>query len=95
MKVFKINFLVFLMGEIGIGKEVFVRVIYNNSSRLDKFMVSINCVVILEELLELELFGYDEGVFIGVKKGGKKGKFLVVNNGIIFLDEIGDMFLIM
>ncbi|MCG6521866.1 sigma-54 factor interaction domain-containing protein, partial [Vibrio parahaemolyticus] len=60
-------------------------------SRSDKPMVSINCAAIPEELLESELFGYDEGAFTGAKKGGKKGKFLVANNGTIFLDEIGDM----
>ncbi|MCM3863597.1 sigma 54-interacting transcriptional regulator, partial [Clostridioides difficile] len=59
--------------------------------RSDKPMVSINCAAIPEELLESELFGYDEGAFTGAKKGGKKGKFLVANNGTIFLDEIGDM----
>ena len=91
MKASKTNFPVLLTGETGTGKEVFARAIHNNSSRSDKPMVSINCAAIPEELLESELFGYDEGAFTGAKKGGKKGKFLVANNGTIFLDEIGDM----
>ncbi|MCC0695581.1 sigma 54-interacting transcriptional regulator [Clostridioides sp. ES-S-0048-02] len=91
MKASKTNFSVLLTGETGTGKEVFARAIHNNSSRADKPMVSINCAAIPEELLESELFGYDEGAFTGAKKGGKKGKFLVANNGTIFLDEIGDM----
>lgn len=91
MKASKTNFSVLLTGETGTGKEVFARAIHNNSSRSDKPMVSINCAAIPEELLESELFGYDEGAFTGAKKGGKKGKFLVANNGTIFLDEIGDM----
>ncbi|MBZ1262407.1 sigma 54-interacting transcriptional regulator [Clostridioides difficile] len=91
VKASKTNFPVLLTGETGTGKEVFARAIHNNSSRSDKPMVSINCAAIPEELLESELFGYDEGAFTGAKKGGKKGKFLVANNGIIFLDEIGDM----
>lgn len=91
VKASKTNFPVLLTGETGTGKEVFARAIHNNSSRSDKPMVSINCAAIPEELLESELFGYDEGAFTGAKKGGKKGKFLVANNGTIFLDEIGDM----
>lgn len=91
MKASKTNFSVLLTGETGTGKEVFARAIHNNSSRSDKPMISINCAAIPEELLESELFGYDEGAFTGAKKGGKKGKFLVANNGTIFLDEIGDM----
>ena len=68
MKASKTNFSVLLTGETGTGKEVFARAIHNNSSRSDKPMVSINCAAIPEELLESELFGYDEGAFTGAKK---------------------------
>ena len=54
-------------------------------------MVSINCAAIPNELLESELFGYEEGAFTGAKKGGKKGKFELASGGTLFLDEIGDM----
>lgn len=89
--VFKLILIVFIIGESGMGKELFVRVIYNYSNRVDNFFIVVNCVVILDNLLESELFGYEEGVFIGVKKGGKFGMFEVVYKGSIFLDEIGDM----
>ena len=57
----------------------------------EKPMVSINCAAIPNELLESELFGYEEGAFTGAKKGGKKGKFELASGGTLFLDEIGDM----
>ncbi|QAT48971.1 PAS domain-containing protein [Caproiciproducens sp. NJN-50] len=91
IKAAQTDFAVLLTGETGTGKEVFARAIHNASSRKDKPMVSINCAAIPAELLESELFGYDEGAFTGAKKGGKKGKFQLANSGTIFLDEIGDM----
>jgi transcriptional regulator with PAS, ATPase and Fis domain len=51
----------------------------------------VNCAAIPEQLLESELFGYEEGAFTGAKKGGKKGKFQLAHKGTLFLDEIGDM----
>ncbi|KOA18435.1 limonene hydroxylase [Clostridium homopropionicum DSM 5847] len=91
MKASKNSFPVLLTGETGTGKEVFARAIHNNSDRKDKPMVSINCGAIPSELLESELFGYEEGTFTGARKGGKKGKFLQADGGTILLDEIGDM----
>lgn len=82
-------------GESGMGKELFVYVIYNVSSwKFNKF-VWINCVVFFEFLFESEFFGYEEGVFFGVKRGGKCGVFEEVNNGSIFLDEIGEFLVYM
>lgn len=82
---------VLVVGESGTGKELFARAIHNASKRRQMPLVSINCAAIPTELLEAELFGYDEGAFTGAKRGGKKGKFELANRGTIFLDEIGDM----
>lgn len=87
----KTHFSVLLTGETGTGKEVFAKAIHNSSDRKDYPMISINCAAIPNELLESELFGYEEGAFTGAKKGGKKGKFEIANHGTLFLDEIGDM----
>lgn len=91
LKAAKTNFPVVLSGETGTGKEVFARAIHNASSRAKMPMVCINCAAIPADLLESELFGYEEGAFTGAKKGGKKGKFQLADGGTLFLDEIGDM----
>ncbi|GAA0724607.1 sigma-54-dependent Fis family transcriptional regulator [Clostridium malenominatum] len=85
------NLPVLINGETGTGKEVFANAIHYGSSRKNNPLITINCAAIPHELLESELFGYEEGSFTGAKKGGKKGKFQLANKGTIFLDEIGDM----
>ncbi len=82
---------ILLTGETGTGKEMFARAIHNDSDRCGSPFITVNCAAIPMELLESELFGYDEGAFTGAKKGGKIGKFELANTGTIFLDEIGDM----
>lgn len=82
---------VLIVGESGTGKDLFAQAIHNASQRSQRPMVSVNCAAIPTELLEAELFGYDEGAFTGAKKGGKKGKFDLAEGGTLFLDEIGDM----
>jgi transcriptional regulator with PAS, ATPase and Fis domain len=82
---------ILITGESGTGKEVFANAIHNLSSRRLAKFVKINCAAIPSELLESELFGYDEGAFTGARKGGKIGKFQLANGGSILLDEIGDM----
>ncbi len=82
---------VLIMGESGTGKELFAHAIHNDSKRFDGPFVKINCAAIPKDLLESELFGYEEGAFTGAKKQGKVGKFELANGGTIFLDEIGDM----
>lgn len=82
---------VLLLGESGTGKELFAHAIHNGSGRSDSPFVKVNCAAIPSELLESELFGYEEGAFTGARKGGKVGKFELANGGSIFLDEIGDM----
>ncbi|OLN32539.1 sigma 54-interacting transcriptional regulator [Desulfosporosinus metallidurans] len=82
---------VLLRGESGTGKELFAHAIHAASLRHDQPFVRVNCGAIPAELLESELFGYEEGAFTGAKKGGKPGKFELANKGTIFLDEIGDL----
>jgi transcriptional regulator with PAS, ATPase and Fis domain len=82
---------VLLRGESGTGKELFAHAIHNASRRKKGQFVKVNCAAIAENLLESELFGYEEGAFTGALKGGKKGLFEEANGGTIFLDEIGDI----
>lgn len=82
---------VLIDGETGTGKEVIARLIHNTSKRSKEPFVAINCSAIPEDLMESELFGYEEGAFSGAKKGGKIGKFQLAEGGTIFLDEIGEM----
>ncbi|MDD3267999.1 MAG: sigma 54-interacting transcriptional regulator [Syntrophomonadaceae bacterium] len=82
---------ILITGESGTGKELFAQAIHNESSRRSSPFVRINCAALPDNLLESELFGYEEGAFTGAKKGGKPGKFELAKGGTIFLDEIGDM----
>ena len=82
---------VLILGETGTGKELVAHAITSLSSRRHQPFVRLNCAAIPETLLESELFGYEQGAFTGAVKGGNDGKFLMANNGTIFLDEIGDM----
>lgn len=82
---------VLILGESGTGKELIVQAIHNASSRKNNPFIALNCGAIPKDLLESELFGYEEGTFTGGKQGGKPGKFEVASGGTLFLDEIGDM----
>lgn len=84
------NTTVLLLGESGTGKELFAHAIHYASSRRDKPFIKVNCAAIPENLLESEFFGYAKGAFTGAVKS-KIGKFELANGGTIFLDEIGDM----
>jgi transcriptional regulator with PAS, ATPase and Fis domain len=90
-KVAKTDSNVLIYGESGTGKELFAHAIHSASKRTLAPFIKVNCAAIPAQLLEAELFGYDEGAFTGAKKGGKKGKFELANKGTILLDEIGDM----
>lgn len=85
------NSSVMLYGESGTGKEVFAQAIHNQSTFSNGPFIAVNCAAMPRELIQSELFGYEEGAFTGAKKGGRPGKFELANGGTIFLDEIGDM----
>ncbi|MEW8956141.1 sigma-54-dependent Fis family transcriptional regulator [Clostridium sp.] len=82
---------VLIEGESGTGKEVLAQSMHNYSHRKNNKFIAINCGAIPENIIESELFGYEEGTFTGGLKGGKKGKFESANGGTLFLDEIGEM----
>lgn len=82
---------VLIIGESGTGKELFAHAIHHAGIRRNYPFIRINCASIPENLIESELFGYEEGAFTGALKGGKKGKFELAHKGTIFLDEIGEM----
>ncbi|MCW8355488.1 sigma 54-interacting transcriptional regulator [Marinomonas pontica] len=86
---------VLIRGESGTGKELYAHAIHQLSDRAEFPFIKVNCAAIPENLLESELFGYEEGAFTGAKKGGKAGKFQLANGGTLFLDEIGDLPLLM
>jgi two-component system response regulator AtoC len=88
------GFSVLLLGETGTGKEVVARLLHAASSRRDKRFVKVNCAALPLTLLESELFGYEKGAFTGADKF-KPGKFEIASDGVIYLDEIGDMPLVL
>lgn len=89
-KVAKTDSTVLLTGETGTGKEVFAQAIHENSYRVGKSFVALNCSTFSKELLESELFGHKQGAFTGAIKD-KKGFIEEANGGTLFLDEIGEM----
>ncbi|MBI1749133.1 MAG: sigma-54-dependent Fis family transcriptional regulator [Acidobacteria bacterium] len=81
---------VFVAGESGVGKEVVARMIHMRSPRVHQPFIKVNCAALPSELLESELFGYEQGAFTGALRA-KPGKFEMANKGTIFLDEIAEM----
>lgn len=81
---------VLLLGQSGVGKEVFANYIHDNSPRVKKPFVAINMAAIPENLIESELFGFEKGAFTDASEA-KPGQFELANGGTLFLDEIGEM----
>jgi transcriptional regulator with GAF, ATPase, and Fis domain len=81
---------VIITGESGVGKEVVAQNLSFKSSRKDKPFIKVDCAAMPDGLLESELFGFERGAFTGADRN-KRGKFELAHQGVIFLDEIGDM----
>ena len=82
---------ILLMGQTGTGKELFAHAVHRASRRKDDPFVAINVAAFPENLLESELFGYEEGAFTGAKKGGRLGLMEIAHRGTLFLDEVEGM----
>jgi len=81
---------VLIVGESGVGKEVFSHIIHTLSARKHNPFIAVNCGAIPEGTIDSELFGHEKGAFTGAVDS-RKGYFETVNGGTIFLDEIGEM----
>ena len=81
---------VMIFGESGTGKELIARALHQNSKRVRKPFIAVNCGAIPHELLESELFGYEKGAFTGASHT-RIGRLELADEGTVFLDEIGDM----
>ena len=89
-QVAKVDSTVLISGESGVGKEIVATVIHDLSDK-EGSLIKLNCGAIPANLLEAELFGYEEGAYTGAKSGGKPGMFELADGGTLFLDEIGEM----
>ncbi|MDO5674257.1 MAG: sigma 54-interacting transcriptional regulator [bacterium] len=85
------NATLLIMGETGVGKDVFARYTHSMSTRNDKILLKVDCGSIAENLIESEMFGYMPGSFTGAGAKGKAGYFELAQGGTVFLDEIGEL----
>lgn len=91
-RIANIDATVLISGETGVGKDVLANYIYEKSTRsTEGEFIKVNCGAIPGELLESELFGYEAGAFTGANPKGKMGLFEAAHNGVLFLDEIGEL----
>lgn len=91
VRVAKVESTILITGESGTGKELIAQTIHENSPCRKGPYIKVNCGAIPENLLESELFGYDNGAFTGARKEGKPGFFQLASGGTLFLDEIGEL----
>lgn len=91
LRIARVDSLVLLLGESGVGKDMFATTIHRNSLRKAGPFVRVNCGAIPENLIESELFGYEAGAFTGAARKGKQGLFELANQGTLFLDEIAEL----
>ncbi|HEX7914051.1 MAG TPA: sigma-54-dependent Fis family transcriptional regulator [Paraburkholderia sp.] len=82
---------ILILGETGVGKEVFAHAVHDSGARRGRPFIAVNCGAIPESLIESELFGYAPGAFTGARSRGARGKIAQAHTGTLFLDEIGDM----
>ncbi len=91
IRVAAVDSTVLIQGESGTGKELIAEIIHQHSNCRNQPFIKVNCGAIPENLLESELFGYEGGAFTGASKSGKAGMFELAGEGMIFLDEIGEL----
>lgn len=92
LRMARVDVNILLLGESGVGKELFARMIHRAGPRVEAgTFVKLNCAAIPGDLLESELFGYDPGAFTGASRDGKAGYFEIADKGTLMLDEIGDL----
>ncbi|MCG8095059.1 MAG: sigma 54-interacting transcriptional regulator [Candidatus Thiodiazotropha endolucinida] len=84
------NVTVLLLGETGVGKEMFARALHSISSRAERNFIAINCAAIPESLIESELFGVEKGAYTGAQHS-RPGRFERAHGGTLFLDEVGEL----
>lgn len=82
---------ILIIGESGTGKELFAQAIHSHSPRANMPFIPVNCSTFSTNLVESELFGYEQNSFTGAEKGGKPGIFIMANKGTVMLDEIGEL----
>lgn len=82
---------VLILGESGVGKELFAKALHDVRESEDAPFIAVNCGAIPPSLFESELFGYEKGAFSGADSRGKKGKIDLAKGGTLFLDEVGDL----
>ena len=90
-KIADVNTTVLITGESGTGKELITKLIHKEGKGIHRPFIKINCASVPEQLLESELFGYENGAFTGARKEGKPGLFEIAHNGTLLLDEVGDL----
>ena len=81
---------VLLLGETGVGKEIFARCLHEMGPRAGEAFVAVNCAAIPQDLVESELFGVEKGAYTGAQSS-RPGRFERANGGTLFLDEVGDL----